>query len=393
MAPPGVFRPPRRAGVLGRGLLAAGGLFLAAAGSGQERPPAPAEFERAAAALREGDSAGAEAAVAEFLAGREADPAAHHRVGALWLLAGDPERAVPHLRAALEAAPDATDSRLALGQALGQLGDTEGALAAFAAAAGSAPERYEAPYLAAAVLDRAGRLPEAVTEARSAAALAPGNASVRRFLGRLLLRIEAWPEAAAELEAALRQGFREDPAIFSELGAALLGQERLDAARAAYERHREFAPEDAETLLQLGYLAWRRGAAAESESLLWEALALDPALRRAHHFLGLTALRRDDLAGAEAAFRRALEGDPDFAEAWFHLGKIELRRGNPEAAARHLERALASAPGYAEAYYQLAFARRRLGDAEGAAESLARFTELRRAEGRTRPPIRQENEP
>ena len=107
----------------------------------------------------------------------------------------------------------------------------------------------------------------------------------------------------------------------------------------------------------------------------------------------MTALRRDDLAGAEAAFRRALEGDGDFAEAWFHLGKIELRRGNAEAAARHLERALASAPGYAEAYYQLAFARRRLGDAEGAAESLARFTELRRAEGRTRPPIRQENEP
>ncbi len=383
MAPAGAFRS-RRAGVL-----AAAVLSLAAASVGQERPPAPPEFERAATALREGDLERAESALTDFLAGREGDPAAHHRAGALWLLAGEPERAVPHFRAALGAAPDFTDARLALGQALGRLGDTEGALAAFAAAAGTAPERYEAPYLAAAVLDRAGRLPEAVTEARSAAALAPGNASVRRFLGRLLLRIEAWPEAAAEFEAALRRGFREDPAIFAELGAALLGQERLDAAQAAYERHRAFAPEDAETLLQLGYLAWRRGDAAESEALLREALALDPALRRAHHFLGLTALRRDDLAGAEAAFRRALEGDPDFAEAWFHLGKIELRRGNPEAAARHIERAVESAPGYAEAYYQLAFARRRLGDAEGAAAALARFTELRRAEDSPR----QENEP
>lgn len=392
---PGEKRPNRRARI------GAGAFLGAAAAAGFTPTPAPAqpapeaqgappaELREAADALRAGESERAEAAFRAFLGGREEDPAALQQAGALWLLAGEPARAIPLLRASVAADPGLADARLALGQALGQTGDDEGALAQLAEARKIAPSRYEAPYLAAAVLDRAGRLPEAVEEARAAAALAPRNPQVRRFLGRFLLRIEAWPEAAAELEAALRHGFREDPAIFGELGAALLGQERLDAAEAAYERRRAFAPDDAETHLQLGYIAWRRGEDERSEELLRRAIALDPGLLRAHHFLGLTALRRDDLDGAEAAFRLALERDGGFAEAWFHLGKIALRRGNPEEAERLLGEAVERAPDYAEAYYQLAFARRRLGDREGADRSLARFEELRRREA----PARPEDEP
>ena len=300
-----------------------------------------------------------------FLSSRPGDGRALHRAGVLWLLGGDPARSVSYLRAAVRAAPDLVDARLALGQALGQLERFEEALVHLDRAAGDAPGRHEASYLAAAVLDRAGRLSEAVESAGAATRIAPRNPELRRFLGRLLLRIEHWREAQGELEAALRLGYREDPAIFQDLGAALIGQERLALARAAYERHLELVPDDPETLLQLGYLDWRRGDHHASEERLRKAISLDPDLRRAHHFLGLTALRRFDLAGAEAAFRRALAEGEDFPEAWFHLGKIALRRGDPEQAAGLLETALRYAPEYAEAYYQLAFARRRLGDSEG----------------------------
>ena len=107
------------------------------------------------------------------------------------------------------------------------LGEVEEALSHLEAASTTDPSRFEAPYLAAAVLDRAGRLSEAVDNAARAVELAPRDAGMRRFLGRLLLRIEHWPEAQAELERALQLGYREDPAIFADLGAALLGQERL----------------------------------------------------------------------------------------------------------------------------------------------------------------------
>ena len=354
-------------------------MLPAALAAGQGQPPPEPEFAEAAALIEAGERDEAVRVLHDFLVGRPWDAGAFHQAGAMWLLAGEPELARPHLEGAVALAPEFVDSRLALGQTLGQLGDVEEALDHLETASGVAPSRYEAPYLAAAVLDRAGRLSEAVDQAARAAELAPSDPAVRRFLGRLLLRIEHWPEAQAELERALQLGYREDPAIFADLGAALLGQERLEAARAAYRQHLEFMPDHPETLLQLGYLDWRGGDYEASEELLERAIALDPSLRRAHHFLGLTALRRLELDRAEAAFRRALDEGEDFPEAWFHLGKIALQRGDAEEAERLLETAIRYAPEYAEAYYQLSFARRRLGDREGAAAALARFEALNRS--------------
>ena len=362
-----------RSGSAGVALLLAAALATFAGG---QTP----EFERAADRIRAGDREAAEEQLAAWLAARPGDAAALHRVGAFWLVFGAPERAPGPLREALALDPGFVDARLALGQALGQLGAAEEALRELDRAATLAPERHEAPYLAAAVLDRAGRVGEALDRARRAVALAPRDPGLRRFRGRLALRLEQWPEAQAEFEAALGLGYREDPAIFADLGAALTGQERLVAARAAWERYHALAPDDTEALLQLGYLEWRTGDPEASEARLEAAIARDPGLRRAHHLLGLAALRRLDLDGAEAAFRRALEAGEDFPEAWFHLGKIALRRGNAAEAVRHLGTAISHDPDYAEAYYQLGFARRRLGDAAGAARALARFEEL----GRTR---------
>lgn len=355
-------------------------IFAAAPGGGQEPVPPEPEIIEAAALIEAGKRDEAVRVLNDFLVARPWDVGAFHQVGAMWLVAGEPELAVPPLEGAVARAPEFVDSRLALGQAYGQLDNVEDALSQFEAASRTAPERYEAPYLAAAVLDRAGRLSEAVDQAARAVELASRDPGMHRFFGRLLLRIEHWPEAQAALERALQLGYREDPAIFADLGAALLGQERLEAARAAYEQHLEFAPDDAETLLQLGYLDWREDDFEASETRLERAIALDPGLRRAHHFLGLTAFRRQELDRAEAAFRRALEQGEDFPEAWLNLGKIALRRDDPEEAERLLETAIRHAPEYADAYYQLSFARRRLGDAEGAAAALERFEALRQAE-------------
>ena len=359
-------------------------MLLATSGGGQDQPPPEPAIVEAAALIEAGKRDEAERVLNDFLVARPWDVPAFHQVGAMWLVAGEPELAVPPLEGAVARAPDFVDSRLALGQAYGQLGDVEDALIQFEAVSRSAPERYEAPYLAAAVLDRAGRLSDAADQAARAVELAPRDAAIHRFYGRLLLRIERWPEAQAALEAALQLGYREDPAIFADLGAALVGQERLDPARAAYERHLEFAPDHAETLLQLGYLDWRAEDFEASEARLEKAIALDPRLRRAHHFLGLTALRRQEFDRAEAAFRRALDQGEDFPEAWLNLGKIALRRGDAEDAAELLETAIRHDPEYADAYYQLSFARRRLGDAEGAAAALERFEELKGA-GEERP--------
>ncbi|MDE3261751.1 MAG: hypothetical protein OYL41_07170, partial [Acidobacteriota bacterium] len=100
-------------------LAAAVWAFSAVAAFGQEEQAPEPVFEEAAALIAAGERDEAARLLNEFLVGRPWDVPAFHQVGAIWLLAGEPELAVPPLEGAVARAPQFVDSRLALGQALG----------------------------------------------------------------------------------------------------------------------------------------------------------------------------------------------------------------------------------------------------------------------------------
>lgn len=189
------------------------------------------------------------------------------------------------------------------------------------------------------------------------------------------MKLEHWSAAEPALEAALENGARSSD-VYLDLGRAYLGQEQLVSAGQAFDQARALAPDSAEPLLQLGYIAWMLRDYDRAVELLEACIAKDPELMRAHHFLGMIALRKRDYDRAEEQFVEALDYDPGFAEAHFNLGKIYLRRRDPERAVDRLQQAIEYRSDYKEAYYQLSFAYRRLGREELAAEALARFEKL-----------------
>jgi predicted O-linked N-acetylglucosamine transferase (SPINDLY family) len=131
------------------------------------------------------------------------------------------------------------------------------------------------------------------------------------------------------------------------------------------------APHTAEAYRLLGSVAYYAGHVAEADTLLRQALALNPRDAEYHenHSAVLLALRRLD--EAEAAARQALALRPGFAEAMIRLANTLHEQGRMEEAARHYERALALRPQNAEAANNLASALMALGRA-AEAESACR---------------------
>ena len=81
------------------------------------------------------------------------------------------------------------------------------------------------------------------------------------------MKLEHWSAAEPALEAALENGARSSD-VYLDLGRAYLGQEQLVSAGQAFDQARALAPDSAEPLLQLGYIAWmRRCCTARSKSL------------------------------------------------------------------------------------------------------------------------------
>jgi tetratricopeptide (TPR) repeat protein len=72
----------------------------------------------------------------------------------------------------------------------------------------------------------------------------------------------------------------------------------------------------------------RDADAQQVESLLSNAVALDPKLAQADLQLGIVYSARGDLNNARVAFEKAIDIDPDLAEAHFRLGQTYKRLGN-----------------------------------------------------------------
>ncbi len=192
-----------------------------------------------------------------------------------------------------------------------------------------------------------------------------------------LIAIAFLARASAAEEAA-------DPAKFVPEIARSVAAEGNDAfakgdyqaARHAYRKVLELAPDNLVGLVNLGLVEFRAGNAAEAEKLLkqavqrrldtgaaWLTLGMiyfekgrteeafaalsqavlhDEANPRAHNYLGVVLGRKGWLDGAEAELRRAVEIDPSNRDAHYNLAVIYLQRKPPaiELARRHYFRSI-----------------------------------------------------
>jgi thioredoxin-like negative regulator of GroEL len=135
----------------------------------------------------------------------------------------------------------------------------------------------------------------------------------------------------AEAEALYRQVLASDPSLVNvhvNLGAALQGQDRVEAAVDAYRAALALAPDNTAALSNLGVALRILGQLDEALARQDAAMAREP---RSAAFTSNRALVLQDLGRvteATAAFEQATALDPDFAVAHFGLGCARLLAGD-----------------------------------------------------------------
>ncbi len=145
--------------------------------------------------------------------------------------------------------------------------------------------------------------------------------------------LHQFDRALAALEKAVALNDRK-AMYLRDLGQVQQQFGRVDDARRSLNRSRDLDPRDPGTLVLLASLEIGQGGDAErlatAETLLQQAIALDPRYAAAYRELGAVRLRRRELPGAVQALRQAVRYDQSDGRALFQLGQALIRSGERE---------------------------------------------------------------
>jgi Flp pilus assembly protein TadD len=271
------------------------------------------------------------------------------------LAAAEPERALILCHASYASHPPADAGRLietfklhtddpAWGNAIARC--TE-----FAATAGSLPDaeslfalipenatgRHTAGLQLAGLELEMGKTNDAGVLANRAVADSPTDAKAWVLKGDVELRTNAYKDALESYSHASKLDSSNADAVLDIAGVHFLAGD-TDAAIAEYKSGIHQFPKDArfyvacaETLLG----APEPGESqAYAESLLKQAVALDPGSAEAHYQLGQLALQQGRLSSAESELSTSLRSGPDRSKVHFALSVVYRRMGQPEQAAK-----------------------------------------------------------
>ncbi|HJT77167.1 MAG TPA: tetratricopeptide repeat protein, partial [Gemmataceae bacterium] len=196
---------------------------------------------------------------------------AHTNLGVAYLNAGEVDRAIPEIEAALRERPSFDLAYYNLGLCLARRGQVEQAAYNFRMALWISPRYEYARYYSGWAFEREGKLPEAAHEYEALTALAPSSAGAHAALAGVLLAEGKAPEAARQYEEAAQI----DPgqaAYRSGMASALLWQGKVDEAVPQAEAARRLDAHDGEAAYALGVVAAVRGKRGEALAHFQEAV-------------------------------------------------------------------------------------------------------------------------
>jgi tetratricopeptide (TPR) repeat protein len=283
---------------------------------------------------------------------------AHNNLGVA-LRTRDPERALTHLRRAVELDPEFAEARVNLASVLLDRGQTDEAQRALDAALALEPRDAATHFRVGSALLQHGRLDEAASHFETTLALDPTHVGARNSLGVVRLR-KGDPKAALAFFRDVLEREPDDADARSNLGTALVRLGRTDEGLRELVRALELEPRQADAHATLGAVLARQGHLDEAVDHFHKAMEADPDNAVAHNNLGAALLQRGELAGAREQLERAVALAPGNADAQANLGALLLQEGELEAAVTHLQAALRSAPDHknAQANLSVALARR-----------------------------------
>ena len=256
------------------------------------------------------------------------------REAAQALESDDFARAIPHLEAALEDAPDNLNARFNLAYARQATGDSVGAIRQY----------------------------QAIAEQE------PGLIPARQNLANLLMQADRFAEAAHHYEAVAEAQPENLEAL--QLAASAYGRAgQPESAAAAFQRVLEIDGSSLDATLGLASSLEQLGKLHEAVPHYLRAAQLDPSAE--DRVLGIA--KRLEESGSEQdaleLYRRYARNRPDNAAVQEEIGILLLEAGNLRASSEALERAVQLEP-QPQRHAALAEAYRQAGDAEAAREQL-----------------------
>ena len=196
---------------------------------------------------------------------------------------------------------------------------------------------------------------------RHAVAVTRDNHAAHSNLGNALLKQDRLDEASKAYRRALETWPRY-PDANNNLGLILTRDGRWEEAIRYYEKALDADPEHIMAHLNMADALAVLGRLSDAVSYYRDAVAISPDLGQAHNALGvaLARLRRTDEAISHLC--RAVALCPDCPDPLNNLGRVLTFAGEYARAIDCLKRAIELRPGYAEAYNNLGIAYAKLGD-------------------------------
>ena len=205
-------------------------------------------------------------------------------------------------------------------------------------------------------------------------ALGPQLTAVAKLIG------QQQTEAARDRLTPYLQQHAEDGRAEFLMGLSYHREKRYTQARPRFERAVELAPDYHPAYHFLGWCLYYLGELSPARAAFERHLDWMPNEGDSHFGLGLIDLDEDRLDAAEQRFRRAIElqaDDPrdrrDVSKAHARLADVYIRRDEVEAARAELEIATELWPQHYTAFYKLSRVLNRLGETEAAQQAFRQY--------------------
>jgi len=297
-------------------------LWIGAAFAQQTLPAAPsADIARADALLLAGKPQSALTILNELAATTPDTPRLQARIGKAYFQSNQFQKAVPHLKLALQQNESDTESVQLLALSYFAAGGYAEAVPLFERLGPLLPENTaDGPYLLASCYTMTQRWDDARKMYAKLFSVPLDSAMAYLVFGKFLIRQRLEDRAVGEIQTALQR----DPSL--AMAHFLLGEIALskgDVSGAVNEFNEELAVNPG-----LWLVYWRLGDAYvrlekydDAEKVLRQAIWLNETSSGSYILLGQVALKRDDPATAAEYLERALKLDPQNDYVHYFLGK------------------------------------------------------------------------
>lgn len=275
-------------------------------------------------------------------------PEANHYMGALELSSQKIKHALPLLKAAVEAKPEAVQFWLTYIDALTKNNQINEAISTIRKAkkSGARSDRLDE-------LEK-NLIKSKTLPAQSAQQAATSQEPPTRETDNLLnLYKNGKLQKALQNAHELRQKFPNSLVLLNIIGASYKGLNQLNAAVEAYKKALEIMPNYAGGYNNMGATLRDQGNLDEAIEAYGSAIAIKPDYPEAYNNLGISFQDQVRLDEAIEAFSKALKIKPDFAEAYYNLGSALKDQGKIEQAIEAFTKALNINYKFVEAHWHI----------------------------------------